>query len=141
MAFYSSGSQLYWRAAIFPQQGEDYELQWLVRSSTSPVGFMATTNSPRTTNSPGIPWPSLARLLEISMWRETTKLYDKMSINIMNIYILTFLYILNDSWFRQFPHLDWPVVIVDKKFRFLSGQMYLPIFIVCMCSFVPKINF
>ena len=41
------------------------------RGSTSQVGFMATTNSPRTANSPGIPWPSLARLLEISMWRET----------------------------------------------------------------------
>ena len=63
------------------------------------MGFMATTksNSPQTTNSPGIPWPSLARLLEISMRRETTKLYDKMSINIMNICILTILYILNDS--------------------------------------------
>ena len=49
------------------------------------------------------------------MWRETIKLYNKMSINIINIYILTFLYILNDSWFRQFPHLDWPVMIVEKN--------------------------
>ena len=68
-----------------------------------------------------------------------------MSINIMNIYILTFLYILNDSWFRQFPHRDWPVMIVKKNpFSFWTNVFanIHRVYVYCvLCSFVPKINF